>query len=200
MTKLADLTQGYQQFKEKYVEGQPSILARLSKGQKPQVMVLSCCDARVDPALLLQCHPGDLFIARSIANFVMPFSKSNEVYQGLSAALEFGVRVLKVEHLIILGHSQCGGIEAVLDSTHLPTNNDFISRWLSTITVPDQAKENSETCAKAALIQSYQNCLTFPWINHRVTRGDLTIHLWFFDIKTGLLTAYCFKTCRFHSF
>jgi carbonic anhydrase len=196
MISLTHLVQGYQRFKKNYIGDNHHLFQELAKGQKPQVMVLACCDSRVDPALLLQSKPGDLFVARSIANFVMPFNKENEVYQGLGAALEFGVRQLEVSHLIILGHSRCGGIEAFLNPHQVLSNNDFISRWLNLITVPETAKKDSEHCAKAALLQSYHNCLSFPWIKVRVDSGLLVIHLWFFDIQTGSLQAYQFnKQC-----
>lgn len=197
MTRLPELIRGYQKFKQKYIETNSALLQKLAQGQQPRVMVLACCDARVDPALLLQCKPGDLFVARSIANFVMPFNKDSEVYQGLSAALEFGIRQLEVEDLIILGHSQCGGIEAFLNPSCLIPHNDFMSPWLNLITVPESARVNSETCAKATLLQSYQNCLSFPWIATRLKAGLLNIHLWFFDIKTGLLSAYRASDQRF---
>ena len=187
---LSQLIKGYRRFKQQYSTGNSQLLQKLAEGQAPRVMVLACCDARVDPALLLQCQPGDLFVARSIANFVMPFNIDSEVYQGLSAALEFGIRQLEVADLIILGHSQCGGIEAFLNPDRLLAHNDFINRWLSLITVPDQARENSDACAQAALLQSYQNCLSFPWIKERVKLDLLLIHLWFFDIKTATLSAY----------
>ena len=198
MVLLSELIEGYRKFKAKYVDGDKRLLKQLAQGQRTQVMVLACCDSRVDPALLLQCKPGDLFVARSIANFVMPFNKANEVYQGLSAALEFGVSLLKVKHLIILGHSQCGGIEAFLKPDSLPSDNDFMGRWLSLINVLDPvAKQDSEACAKAALLKSYENCLTFPWIKDRVTGKLLQIHLWFFDICTGSLSEYQFSQQAF---
>ena len=94
--------------------GDNSIMEYLSyHGQKPHAMVVSCCDSRVDPALILQCEPGDLFVVRNVANIIPPFEK-DEAHHGTSAALEFGIRFLNVQHLILLGHSQCGGIQALL--------------------------------------------------------------------------------------
>src|SRR5476651_63061 len=103
-------------------------------GQKPEVMVVACCDSRVDPALILQCDPGDLFVVRNVANIIPPYEK-DEAHHGTSAALEFGVSFLKVEHLILLGHSQCGGIQALLSSD--TNQDDFITNWVSLIKTPD---------------------------------------------------------------
>jgi|SRR5579885_359047 carbonic anhydrase len=183
------ILQGYQTFRDKYVHGDKSIMQYLYHyGQQPQIMVVACCDSRVDPALILQCDPGDLFVVRNVANIVPPFEK-DEAHHGTSAALEFGVRFLDIKHLILLGHSQCGGIKALLNTqdTH---GNDFISNWVSLIKPQHEHMHNADDCARAALTQSYQNCLTFPWLQEKVIEQKLMIHLWFFDIESGQIFTY----------
>lgn len=183
------LLQGYQIFRNKYVHGDKSVMQHLSDyGQKPQVMMVACCDSRVDPALILQCNPGDLFVVRNVANIVPPYEK-DEAHHGTSAALEFGVRFLKVKHLILFGHTQCGGIQAFLESDS-SNQNDFITKWVSVIKKSCAKNENEDDFSKWALNQSYQNCLTFPWIADRLSKKELTIHLWFFDIKRGQIFTY----------
>lgn len=182
------MLEGYQVFREKYAHGDQSVMHYLSHyGQQPKVMIVSCCDSRVDPALILQCDPGDLFIVRNVANIVPPYEK-DEAHHGTSAALEFGICFLKVQHLILLGHSQCGGIQALLSGDS--TSNDFINNWVSLIKTTPIDSKNVDDHAKCALNQSFQNCLTFPWIKERVKEGNLLIHLWFFDIKTGEIFTY----------
>ncbi len=181
--------QGYQKFREKYVHGDQAVMQYLSHyGQQPQIMVVACCDSRVDPALILQCDPGDLFVVRNVANIVPPYEK-DEAHHGTSAALEFGIRFLEVKHLILLGHSQCSGIQTLLNNDSA-NKNDFITNWVSLIKIQHRNLENSDDYAKLALNQSYQNCLTFPWIQEKVTQKKLTAHLWFFDIKTGQIFTY----------
>jgi carbonic anhydrase len=183
------MLQGYELFRDKYVHGDSLVMQYLSHyGQQPKTMVVACCDSRVDPALIMQCDPGDLFVVRNVANIVPPFEK-DEWHHGTSAALEFGVRVLEVENLILLGHSQCGGIHALL-SNEDPGKNDFISNWVSLIHPHHFKPDQTDECAKQALNQSYENCLTFPWIRAKVEAGQLIIHLWFFDIKTGQIYTY----------
>lgn len=166
-------------------------------GQKPQIMVVSCCDSRVDPALILQCDPGDLFVVRNVANIIPPYERDG-TYHGTSAALEFGVCFLKVEHLVLLGHSQCGGIQALLN-TDASNPNDFITNWVSIIKKkPSLHVQDEDEYARAALHISHQNCLSFPWIRERVEQGTLLIHLWFFDIKAGQIFNYCDETKDFH--
>jgi carbonic anhydrase len=196
---LKKVLQGYQKFRQKYAHGDQSVMQYLSHyGQQPQVMVVACCDSRVDPALILQCDPGDLFVVRNVANIVPPYEK-DEVHHGTSAALEFGVRFLKVKHLILLGHSQCGGIQALLDHVNhdqlaqvaQAEQDDFITNWVSLIkTDTSSHSDDPDDHAKSALKQSYQNCLTFPWIKDAMDKKQLNIHLWFFDIKMGQIFAY----------
>lgn len=185
---LEKLMQGYQEFRNQYALGQHSIMQQLSQqGQSPQVMVVACCDSRVDPALILQCDPGDLFVVRNVANIVPPYEK-DDAHHGTSAALEFGICFLKVKHLILLGHSQCGGIQSLLNSE--VETDDFISNWMSLVQVAACNPNNVDDCAKAALHHSYDNCMRFPWIKERVANGELIIHLWFFDIKKGKIFKY----------
>ena len=185
------IIQGYHDFRKQYATGDNSIMERLAHhGQEPEIMVISCCDSRVDPALILQCNPGDLFTVRNVANIVPPY-ETDDGHHGTSAALEFGVCHLNVKHLIILGHSHCGGIDALLNADDLK-QNDFISSWVSLIDIDCDPSQNIDACAKKSLIRSYQNCLTFPWIKDRIVKKELEIHLWYFDIKEGEILSYSF--------
>lgn len=186
---LLKILKGYQEFRKKYALGDKSIMHSLSYfGQQPQTMVVACCDSRVDPALILQCDPGDLFVVRNVANIIPPYEK-DEAHHGTSAALEFGICFLEVKHLILLGHSQCGGIQALMDSrdTH---QNDFITNWVSLIKMPGFNSSCADDYAKVALNKSYENCFTFPWIKEKIMQKKLSIHLWFFDIKMGQIFTY----------
>ena len=182
------MLQGYQAFRQKYALGDSSVMQYLSHyGQQPQVMVVACCDSRVDPALILQCDPGDLFVVRNVANIIPPYEK-DEAHHGTSAALEFGICFLEVKHLILLGHSQCGGIQALFNRD--AEQNDFITNWVSLIKTPGFSSHDADDYAKLALTESHQNCLTFPWIANRVKQKKLIIHQWFFDIKNGQIFTY----------
>lgn len=190
------ILQGYQTFREKYALGDNSVMQYLSNnGQQPQIMVVSCCDSRVDPALILQCDPGDLFVVRNVANIIPPYEK-DEAHHGTSAALEFGVCFLKVKDLILLGHSQCGGIQALLSNSGSHPH-DFITNWVSLIKPVNNDLQDADSCAKSSLNQSRQNCLTFPWIKDKFVQNQLTIHLWFFDVKEGQIFIYSDKESQY---
>src|SRR6476661_2739605 len=99
-------------------------------GQSPQIMVIGCCDSRVSPEVIFDARPGELFVVRNVANLVPPF-ETGGTYHGVSAALEFGVGVLKVKHIVILGHAQCGGVKAYADDAEPISPGDFVGRWMS---------------------------------------------------------------------
>lgn len=202
--KIINILQGYKLFRQKYAFSDQSVMQSLSfHGQKPSIMFIACCDSRVDPALILQCDPGDLFVVRNVANIVPPYEK-DEAHHGTSAALEFGLRFLKIKNLILLGHSQCGGIETLLNKKK-PRYNDFITNWVSIIKNPRVNINNKtnnlgakvDNYAKLALKQSFANCLSFPWIKELVTKKQLIINLWFFDIKTGEIFTYSAKDNKY---
>lgn len=194
-----DIISGYHTFREKYATGDNSVMEQLAdRGQKPKVMVIACSDSRVDPALILQCHPGELFVVRNVANIVPPFEK-DDANHGTSAALEFGIKYLKVKDLIILGHSQCGGINGLINNKELG-ENDFITRWISNIKISkNELMQDIDSQAKAALLQSYNNSMSFPWIKEEVNNHNLSIHLWFFNIKDGIVQAFNYKKSKFES-
>lgn len=194
---LNSILNGYKKFYAKYVQSSPSMMQHLSlHGQKPEVMVIACSDSRVDPAVLFQCDPGELFVVRNIANLVPPY-KSDGYHHSTSAALEFGICELQVKHLIILGHSECGGVQAKLNKVELK-QDDFISRWTDLITVSDQPTVNE--LAKETLVRSYQNCLTFPWLKSRIYDNKLEVHRWFFELSTAKLYRYDLGGCCFRAF
>src|SRR3990167_5642349 len=177
-TSFEKLKRGYRQFRHEYASGKQSLMEQLAQeGQKPEIMIVACSDSRVDPSLILGCHPGDLFVVRNVANIVPPYER-DEKHHGTSAALEFGICYLNVKHLIILGHSQCGGINALLNQDTLH-QDDFISKWVSLIKCNHGSEMNVESYAQHALKLSYQNCLSFPWIKEKVESQELALHLWF---------------------
>lgn len=204
---MADIIQkllaGSSQFRKKFfAESHTSFQELVSGGQKPKVMAITCSDSRVDPALVFNCEPGELFLIRNVANLVPPCENS-DTYHGTSAALEFGAYFLEVEHIIILGHTRCGGIQTLLKSTDEifdKKSHGFIAKWME-IARPAYEKVMSQhssalfeervtLCEQYALEQSLNNLQTFSWITDRVKAGKLTLHAWYFDLETGRIHQY----------
>lgn len=196
MDPINKLLDGFQRFREQYFLNEPGLFAQLASGQYPAVAVVACCDSRVDPAIIMDCEPGDLFIIRNVANLVPPYEPDG-LHHGTSAALEFAVCALKVQHIIVLGHAQCGGIQALLD---VRRSGDFIASWMSIAdaareqtlgnTTLKTPREQARHCEQAAIRASLENLLTFPWIKQRMGTGTLKLHGWYFDIESGDLLRY----------
>src|SRR5689334_13908730 len=190
------LLEGYRAFATHRLPTEQSRYKDLSvNGQKPEVMVIGCCDSRVSPEVIFDVGPGELFVLRNIANLV-PIYQPDENAHGVSAALEFAVTVLKVKHIVILGHAQCGGIRAFVDKIEPLSPGDFIGRWMSMFIKPGEVVEQRAhesmqefvtRIEKAAVFRSIENLMTFPFVRNRVERGDLQLHGAYFGVAEGSL-------------
>ena len=206
MTEIQRLLKGFQTFKTKYYGPARSVFLSLKEGQSPKSMIIGCSDSRVDPAILTGSAPGDIFVVRNVANLV-PVYEENGGRHGVSAALEFAVCYLKVEHIIVLGHSGCGGINALMKGAYGRTGKGFISNWMSIAArardkvlaeLPDEDAQTQQRAAeKAAIIISLENLCTFPFINTGIRQGRLSLHGWYFDLQTGDLFVHNSETKAF---
>ncbi|MFT5427071.1 MAG: carbonic anhydrase [Gammaproteobacteria bacterium] len=197
MQALEKLITGFKQFKQRYYVEEPELYEELLRqGQSPEVLVIACCDSRVHPAQVMNTDPGDIFVVRNVANLV-PLYEEDGKSHGTSAALEFGVKHLKVKHIIVFGHANCGGVRSLMEGGVGSENGGFIDPWMRTAT-PARDKilesysdlsfeQQCHLCEQFVIAISIQNLLTFPWIKSRVEAGDLTIHGWYFDLKIGKL-------------
>jgi len=192
----AALIEGFRRFRDHYFDAHPELYQRLAReGQSPRVLVVSCCDSRTPPDVITDSAPGELFVVRNVANLVPPYEEAG-TYHGTSAALEFGVRVLRVKHVIVLGHAQCGGIRTLL-AGQPDEDGSFVSRWMSIARAArEQVLASGESgteaghqraCEQAALRVSLVNLMTFPWVREPVDAGELALHAWYFDLDEGAL-------------
>lgn len=168
-------------------------------GQSPDVMVVSCCDSRVDPETIFSAMPGELFVVRNVANLVPPFETTGK-YHGVSAALEFAALNLRVKHIVVMAHSSCGGVRACLehDAAH-QTPSQFISNWMSLLDGGRSRVLNENPGAAPATLSaaleretvktSLDNLRTFPCIQHLEGKGRISLYGCYFDIKNGKLSV-----------
>lgn len=202
-----NLVEGFQRFRERHFERNDSLFQQLARqGQTPKILVVACCDSRVDPALVFDCDPGDLFVVRNVANLVPPLER-NSGHHGTSAAIEYGVTALGVEHIIVLGHARCGGINALVKTGGIGTPGSYIGDWMCLVEsaraevmaeMPHAPMaEQERACEQRAILVSLNNLMTFPWISERVSNGKLTLHGWYFDIEQGQLLRYEAATRRY---
>ncbi len=202
------LTDRYRRFKHRiFVPNADQYEELATYGQNPEIMIISCCDSRVDPETIFNAMPGELFVARNVANLVPPFETGGK-YHGVSAGIEFAVMNLRVKSLVIMGHSGCGGVKAALDqSAAIETEAHFISRWMSML---DEARlsvlashqmsshaDKLRALELAAVKTSIKNLRTFPFVKALEDNGKLAIHGAHFDIKSGTLSVLNHQTGNF---
>ncbi|CDH44297.1 MAG: carbonic anhydrase [Candidatus Competibacteraceae bacterium] len=209
MPEIRKLLQGFQRFRVKSFEPNRELFNRLAmQGQTPRTLLIGCSDSRVDPAILTDSDPGEIFVVRNVANLVPPFETGGR-YHGTSAALEFAVCNLKVHSVVILGHSHCGGISALLDGygendegegyiapwvrIAAEARNEVLERW------PDASREfKQRACERAGVRVSLRNLLTFPFVRQRVDAGELNVYGWYYDLENGELLQYDPEKDRFY--
>ena len=191
---MDQLLDGYRRFR---TDTWPAERARYEalarRGQRPQTLVVACSDSRVDPATVFGAGPGELFVVRNVAGLVPPY-RPDANYHGTSAALEFGVRVLGVARIVVLGHAQCGGVQAMVEGAPAEAR-DFVESWVSMADPvlreipPDLAPADRLVFCETGVVRlALANLMTFPWIAEAVAAGALSLHGFRFDIHTGVLS------------
>jgi carbonic anhydrase len=196
------LISGYNAFREGRLPQERSRLAEMAEnGQRPEIMLIACCDSRVSPEVIFDARPGEMFVVRNVANLVPPYTPDDN-HHGTSAALEFAVQVLRVKHIVVMGHGRCGGVHAYVRRLRNPSSDDalspgdFIGKWMNLITpaaesVPawsgESDAEYAERLARVSIGNSIANLLTFPCVKILHERGQLTLHGAMFDVANGQL-------------
>lgn len=195
------LVQRYQGWKATtYAENRVWYKRLAEEGQRPRAMVISCCDSRVHVTSIFGADQGEFFIHRNIANLVPPYNPDGD-HHGTSAALEYAVRALKVAHMIVLGHSQCGGVAGceAMCTGHAPDLEDktsFVGTWLNLLrpgfdrvaSLPEA--ERTRALEREAVVISLENLMTFPFVTAALEAGDMTLHGLWTDIGAGGLEQY----------
>ncbi|MEM6371156.1 MAG: carbonic anhydrase [Pseudomonadota bacterium] len=203
------LLQRYQGWKATtYAENSAWYRRLATEGQRPRAMIISCCDSRVHVTSIFGADQGEFFIHRNIANLVPPFEPDGD-HHGTSAAVEYAVNVLKVAHIVVLGHSRCGGVQGCIDmcegrAPELEEKASFVGRWMDILRpkyseVADiQAPEDkSQRLEQLAVVTSMENLMTFPFVESRVNDGSLSIHGLWTDIAEGGMRQFMGKTLDF---
>jgi carbonic anhydrase len=167
------------------------------RGQSPETMVIGCCDSRVSPEAIFDARPGELFVARNVANLVPPYKPDGQQH-GVSAALEFAVQALKVKHIVVLGHAQCGGIRAFAEDAAPLSPGDFIGHWMALIApAAETAGPRGDApltdyltrLEQASVVTTLDNLMTFPCVKILAERRQLALHGAYFGVATGKLSV-----------
>ncbi len=186
------LLAGYRRFRQDHWPEAKAEYEALAKGQKPHTLIVACSDSRADPALIFDAAPGQLFVVRNVANLVPPYEPDGQLH-GVSAALEFGVKVLKVRRIVVMGHAHCGGVTAMRTGTPADCQ-DFVAPWVAQgapvvqqIIRTCPAEEAEQASEEAVVRLSLDNLRSFPWIAEREAQGLLELTGLHFGIAEGML-------------
>lgn len=197
MPEFQKLVDGYHHFRSTDWPRERARWATLTEGQRPEVMVISCSDSRVDPAQVFNTSPGEVFVVRNIANLVPPF-EADSARHGVSAAVEFAVTQLDVRQIVVLGHGSCGGVHAAMARTFAgkpPGAGGFIDHWVDILddarariiaefgTGPDAVRALELETVRFSMA----NLRTFPFIPEREAAGTLRLRGAFFALDDGVL-------------
>ncbi|MDX2258663.1 MAG: carbonic anhydrase [Hyphomicrobiaceae bacterium] len=204
------LADRFRRFKFRHFTAHQDQYEELAKyGQNPDTMLISCCDSRVAPETVFSAMPGELFVVRNVANLVPPYETGGR-FHGVSSAIEFAVLNLRVKHIVVMGHTGCGGIKAALDhNTAIETEAKFITRWMSML---DDARlrvlashqmastaEKVSALEREAIKTSINNLRTFPFVKDLEEKGRLDLCGALFDIGSGSLSVLNPQTGDFYA-
>ena len=202
MKTIEELIEGYRRFRGGVYSKQAALYRELGEGQSPAIMLIACADSRAEPSDIFAAAPGQLFVVRNVANLVPPYMPDGKLH-GVSSALEYAVNVLKVKHIVVMGHGGCGGVQASLAGDGNPLIGEFVTPWVSLL---DEARDrvlesgsiNPQFSLELEGIEtSLKNLLSFPFVLKAVEAGELELHGAWFAIKHGELHWRNAKTGRF---
>ena len=192
------LIEGYREFRAGDYEAQKALYEELgTQGQSPKVMLIACSDSRADPSDIFNAYPGEMFVTRNVANIVPPMDTSDG-FHGTSATIEYAVKVLKVEVIVVMGHESCGGIQGCLDGMGHDPDAGYVGKWVSIINdVRDRVlarglpeDQISFEMELEGIRQSMTNLMTFPFVREAVESGELRLQGAYFSIiKARLMMA-----------
>lgn len=197
------LLDGIHRFQSGVFGTQQALFSRLSKGQDPDALFITCSDSRINPNLVTQTEPGDLFIIRNAGNIIPAYG---QFHGGEAATIEYAVEVLGVQDIIICGHTHCGAMKSILDPTGLAdlpavkgwlTHADATRRIMRTVYKDLEGDEMLETCVEENVLVQIENLRTHPSVLAALTRSKMTLHAWVYEIETGGVDAFDTDTGQF---
>ncbi|OLP15483.1 carbonate dehydratase [Leptolyngbya sp. 'hensonii'] len=200
---MRKLIKGVHQFQSTYFKTHREFFEELSKEQHPRILFITCSDSRINPHLITQTEPGELFIIRNVGNIIPPYGAATG---GEAAAIEYAIEILDIREIVVCGHSNCGAIQGLFKRQTIGSRLPSLSEWLkyaeSTRRVVEENFQNLEgddlvnaAIEEHVLIQ-IENLRTYPSVNSKLYRGQLNIHAWVYKIETGGVSVYSTERCN----
>ncbi|HEY9598010.1 MAG TPA: carbonic anhydrase [Cyanophyceae cyanobacterium] len=199
---MRKLLKGVHQFQTNYFKTHQEMFEQLSLGQHPRILFITCSDSRIDPNLITQTEPGELFIIRNVGNIIPPYGASNH---GEGAAIEYAIEVLGVKHIIVCGHSHCGAIKGLLERSNLAEQMPLVYDWLKyaeatrrIIREHYKAYEGDDLLNAAIeenVLTQLENLRTYPSVHSKLFTCELDLYAWVYKIETGGISVYSAERC-----
>lgn len=206
MKTLSELIQGHQKFLSHYCPQHRELLAQLAQGQHPQVLLITCSDSRIEPGLIFQAEPGDLFVLRNAGNVIPPYGERGTSEAG---TIEFAVLGLKVKHIVVMGHTQCGAVRALLEldviRSQFPCLSQYlqvaarVAAWVQARSAQQLPPDKLRLAVYKNVLVQLDNLLTHPAVAAAIEQQQLALHGWVYHIETGDISAYHHPTGQFIS-
>ena len=199
---MQKIVKGYLEFKESGFEKKKDLFAKLSNSQNPEVLFITCSDSRIDPNLITQTEPGDLFVIRNAGNIVPPHTLESD---GIVASIEFALVALGVKHIIVCGHSNCGAMKGALNIsglTALPKVKGWLNYCSEAVTLvksreSDLKSDKLNSVTQENVLLQIRRLEQYPEISKRLTTGDIEIHGWVYEIADGTIKCFNSEKQRF---
>jgi len=199
------ILKGLNEFQNNYFTTHEEMFQKLSEGQTPEILFITCSDSRIDPNLLTQTQPGELFIIRNLGNIIPTHGTFNN---GEGAAIEYAVSALNIKHIVVCGHSHCGSMKALLKLKSLADEMPLVYDWLrhhaeSTRRLLQENYQgyDPEKLLKIAIeenvLTQIESLETYPVIRSKSHAGKLSLHAWVYEIETGKISAYDAQQSKF---
>lgn len=201
---MKKLIKGLREFQSSYFTSHKELFEELSQGQHPRVLFICCSDSRVDPNLITNAQPGELFVIRNAGNIIPPFEATNG---GEGAAVEYAIHALDIRHIIVCGHSHCGAMKGLLKLNKLEEEMPLVYDWLKyaeatrRLLKDNYSDREGESLLEAAIAENVltqiENLRTYPVIHSKLYQGKLSLHAWIYYIEAGQVMAYDPETHQF---
>lgn len=195
---MNNFMEGLTKFKKDSFETHKDLFIQLEKAQAPHTLFITCSDSRIVPSWLTDTLPGEIFVIRNIANVVPPYGLRHE-HVAISSAIEYAIQVLRVENIIVCGHSNCGGCAALYLSEREHSELPLTHKWLELINnvktnvseeLDYEIKMKAEMTEHKNIIQQITNLLTYPFVCEKYTNHEINIYGWYYKIETGEVSIY----------
>ncbi len=189
---VAQLIEGIREFKENVVPPNQELFSELANGQSPSTLFITCADSRIDPSMITQTNPGDIFVVRNAGNIIPRLDADGSSPDGNAGSIEYAISALDVDHVVVCGHSSCGAMGGLQDLDGIADALPSVRRWLehSESLLDTDAASDLDSLIEANVILQLEHLKEYPGVQAKLDAGEITLHAWVYDIGSGDVRAH----------